>query len=213
MLRSVYSWKSVEVLWCSELLRSFHVTVEFHSDPVIGPVLRTEIESTFQVVREKCSGDELVFLCPECGDRTGHRSLNLKTGQTFCFRCNKGSSNKGGFFAWARALGHRFNSSGSFNSVPVEDLLNQTTDKPIVPVVRPTELPAGFIPIERNPNCAYARYIGKMARRKNLDFEAFVEVGAGYTEEGIWEPYCIFPVTEYGLTVYYQGRTYVDVPG
>lgn len=180
---------------------------------MIGPVLKQEIENTFTVVREKSSGNELVFLCPECGDRSGHRSLNLKTGMTFCFRCNKGVNNKGHFLAWARALGYRFSSDGGFGSIPLEQLFEQEEENTIVPVVKPCKLPKGFTPIERDPQNVYSRLITKMAKRKNLDYEAFVEVGAGYTEQMPWEPYCIFPVTEYDMAVYYQGRTYVDVPG
>jgi len=61
-----------------------------------------------------------------------------------------------------------------------------------------------------------------MAARKNLTLEDFERVGAGYTEEGKWEPYCIFPVyypfracTTEPMVTYYQGRAYLEetVPG
>src|SRR5690606_30144754 len=38
-----------------------------------------------------------------------------------------------------------------------------------------------------------------------------IDAGAGFTREHPkWEPFCIFPVFEWGKVVYYQGRTYRD---
>jgi hypothetical protein len=182
---------------------------------MIGPVLKQEIENTFIVVREKCTTLELVFCCPECGDKTGHRSVNLKSGKTFCWKCNKGKNNKGNFVAWARALGFHFTADTGANNVPVEQLLYaEDQQESVVPVIQEVKLPEGFTPIARTPKSVYTKLITKMAARKNLDYAAFAEAGAGYTPaHPKWEPFCIFPVQEYGLTVYYQGRTYVDVPG
>lgn len=181
---------------------------------MIGVLLKQEIEHTFQVVPQKSSNEELVFLCPECGDKTGHRSVNLRTGMTFCFRCNKGQHNKGQFTAWAKALGFTFANETELSTVPLRDLLAPVPPRSLIPVISKVPLPKGFTPIETEPTSVYTKLISKMATRKNLDYEAFVEAGAGFTRiTPKWEPFCVFPVHEYNLNVYYQGRTYVDVPG
>lgn len=183
---------------------------------MIGPILRHEIEQTFQVVRDKSTSEELVFLCPECDDKSGHRSVNLKTGLTFCWRCNKGQNNQGWFPAWARALGFEFSQDAETSFVPLKSLLNPSRPpaKRVVPIVQEISLPRGFTPIARDPNSIYTKLITIMARRKNLDFQDFTDVGVGYTmDDPRWEAYAIFPIKEYGVNVYYQGRTYDDVPG
>jgi len=182
---------------------------------MIGPLLKREIESMFTVVADKSSAEELVFLCPECGDHSGHRSVNLRTGFTFCFRCNKGAHNKGNFMAWSKALGYQFlNSDNGYSNVPLEELLNNPPAvRTKMPVLKPVDLPVGFTRLEDDPDSAYTELIRRMAKRKNLDLKAFIEAGAGFTEQGLWEPYCIFPVYDSKMPVYYQGRTYVDVPG
>jgi len=181
---------------------------------MIGILLKQEIEHTFQVVPHKCSRDELVFLCPECGDKSGHRSVNLNTGQTFCFRCNKGQHNKGSFLGWAKALGYTFANEAELSSIPLRDLLAPSTPRSIVPAISKVKLPAGFTPIAKEPKSVYTRLITEMAVRKNLDYDAFVEAGVGFTRiEPRWESFAIFPVREYNIDVYYQGRTYIDVPG
>jgi hypothetical protein len=179
---------------------------------MIGPVLRREIESTFTVVKEKCNDSEICILCPECGDVSGHRSINIKTGQTFCFRCNKGANNKGSFIPWAKALGYTFSGDTSLTGISLDELIDTPTTSTL-PLIKPCDLPKGFTPLERYPNKVYARLIGKMAKRKNLSLNDFIEVGAGYTKVMPWEPYCIFPVVDYDTVVYYQGRTYIDIPG
>lgn len=180
---------------------------------MIGLLLKHEIENTFRMVPDKSTAEELVFLCPECGDHSGHRSVNLKTGKTFCWRCNKGKNEKGYFLAWARALGYQFSDVGESN-VPVEQVLYAPDDqKSSVPLIQAVSLPKGFTQIKHRPKSIYTKLIGDMARRKNLCSQDFIEAGVGYTMETYWEPYAIFPVREYDMTVYYQGRTYVDVPG
>lgn len=181
----------------------------------IGPLLQREIEHVFHVVREKSSSTELTILCPECGDKGGHRGISLLTGKTFCWRCNKGRNNKGNFIAWARALGFSFAADDGTSSVPVADLLNNDNrQESVVPVIQEVDLPKGFTPIARRPDSIYTKLITKMARRKNLDYADFAAAGVGYTmDDPRWEPYAIFPVYEYDICVYYQGRTYVDVPG
>lgn len=181
---------------------------------MIGPLLKQEIENSFAVMPGKGSTDELVFLCPECGDRSGHRAVNLKTGKTFCWRCGKGKNNKGHFLAWAKALGYTFANDEGYSSVPVDQLLNED-DKAssVIPVIQQVDLPRGFTTLARRPKSVYTRYITKMAERKHLLYEDFVEAGVGFTmDDPRWEAYAIFPVYDYGTCVYYQGRTYVDVP-
>ena len=155
-------------------------------------------------------------MCPECGDSSGHRAVNLKTGKTFCWRCNKGKSGKGYFLAWARALGYHFSAGDdSYSGVPLEQMFEQqAAESSVVPVVQAVELPDGFTPIARRRDSIYTKLITKMARRKNLDYVDFAAAGVGYTmDDPRWEAYAIFPVYEYDLCVYYQGRTYIDVPG
>ena len=181
---------------------------------MIGQTLRAEIERTFQVVPQRSTPHELWFLCPECNDKTGHRSVNLSTGMTFCFRCNKGSHNKGSFIAWAKSLGYSFSADPLENTLPLETLLELQATAESLPPILPVKMPRGFTPIEKEPDCAYSRFIRKMAERKNLLLEDFIEAGAGFTRsDPRWEPFCVFPVTELNTPVYYQGRTYVDEPG
>jgi hypothetical protein len=81
-------------------------------------------------------------------------------------------------------------------------------------VIQEVELPKGFTPILRNPKSIYTKLITKMAHRKNLEYQDLTEAGVGYTmDDPRWEPFAIFPVYEYDTCVYFQGRTYVDVPG
>jgi hypothetical protein len=183
---------------------------------VIGPLLKQEIESTFRVVASKCTSEEMVFVCPEpeCGDKSGNRAVNIKTSRTFCWRCGKGKNNKGYFLAWARALGYTFASDDGSSSIPVEQLLNEQPQASAVPVIQEVDLPKGFTPITRTPKSIYTKLITKMAQRKNLEYQDVTEAGVGYTmDDPRWEPFAIFPVYDYDTCVYYQGRTYVDVPG
>jgi hypothetical protein len=181
---------------------------------MIGVSLRAEIEHTFQVAVARCTTDELVIVCPECGDVSGNRSINLKTGVTFCWRCNKGKHNKGNFLAWARANGHTFSNTSDMTSVPVSEVLIAPAQaKSRVPYVKEIPLPKGYVYLRDEPTSGYAKLIGRMAARKNLTLQDFIEADAGFTRtDALWEPFCIFPVKELGRIVYYQGRTYVDVP-
>jgi hypothetical protein len=178
--------------------------------------LRMQVEALFDVVQERSQGDELVFICPECGDRSGNRSVNLKTGKTNCWRCNRG----GDFVSWAKHLGY---------PVEVEEEnapARQDLGKLVAPLdetfkklgggsyVSGIALPRGFTPISAEPDGAYARMIGRMARRKHLELDDITAAGAGFTrDDPKWEPFVIFPVVEWGRVVYYQGRTYSEEPG
>jgi hypothetical protein len=85
-----------------------------------GSALKAIVEDLFQVVKDRSTNTELVFVCPQpgCGDNTGNRSVNLQTGKTNCFRCNKG----GDFAKWARWLGYVIDDAGAANAVPIEEL-------------------------------------------------------------------------------------------
>lgn len=177
--------------------------------------LRTQVEALFDVVPERSSGDELVFLCPSCGDRSGNRSINLRTGKTNCWRCNAG----GDFVRWARGLGYpvEIEDDQGVSIDELDTLIGSLGEKdaPRQPnYVTEVSLPQGFIPLAQEPDGAYAHLIGRMAKRKHLDLEDFIEAGVGFTRTSYkWEPYAIFPVYEWGKVVYYQGRTYSDEPG
>lgn len=184
---------------------------------MIGESLKQEIMHTFVVVKDRSNAQQLTFLCPECGDTSGNRSVSLVDGLTNCWRCNKGRNNKGSFIGWARALGYHFVNKGEPSRIPIEDLMakleSEVDDEYAMPVVTPVKLPEGFTPIANEPKSAYSKWIAKMAKRKNLSFDLFAAVGCGFTRnDPLWEPFAIFPVHDYRVPVYYQGRTYVDVP-
>lgn len=181
-----------------------------------GNQLKKIVEGLFTVVPSRSSADEIVIICeqPGCGDQSGNRSINVKSGKTNCWRCGKG----GDVLSWIRGLGHDPDLSNVelYDTRRIEELygdLNQAyaTRKSVVAYVNDVKLPDGFIPLADEPDCGYARLIAKMARRKNLDLDTFIRAGAGFTRtDSYWEPYCIFPVYEWGKVVYYQGRTYQD---
>lgn len=200
-----------------KLFGFFNLLIQFcvHSlSMVVGPALRREIESTFTVIHSKSTSDELVFVCPECGDKSGHRSLNLRTGKTFCFRCNKGHNNRGHFIGWARALGYQFTSATDVSQVDFADLEAAKPEAFYLPVPRSVALPKGFTLLSEEPKSVYARCIAEMAERKNLSREDFLSAKVGFTrEDPLWEPFAIFPVVDGKEVPYYQGRTYVDIPG
>jgi len=180
----------------------------------IGPALRREIESTFIVVREKSSAEELVIVCPECGDHSGHRSINVSTGKTFCFRCNKGKNNRGHFGAWAAGLGYHFTTAIDVSQVSFEELEAAKPEEFYLPPPRTVELPRGFTLLSEEPKSVYSRCIIEMAERKNLGADDFLRAKVGFTRnDPLWEPFAIFPVVDGGEIPYYQGRTYIDVPG
>jgi hypothetical protein len=180
---------------------------------VIGPLLKQEIESTFEIIRSRSSQNELVFICPEpgCGDQKGNRSVNLKNGKTNCWRCNIGGS----FIPWAKRLGYHFSNAGDATSqLTLKQLFDIKPEiRSILPVVAEVKLPEGFEYCRDNMGSVYTRLIGEMAVRKNLLLDDLLEANVGFTRyHPGWEPFAIFPVTEYDTTVYYQGRTYVDEP-
>lgn len=175
--------------------------------------LKSVVESTFDVVKGRSTEHELVILCPEpgCGDRSGNRSVNLKTGKTNCWRCNKG----GNFVLWARKLGYELDVVISGSSVDqLIEMLDRKEERVFVPSASDVKLPKGFTPCAEDMDSVYTRLIGKMAVRKNLELKDFVKAGVGFTKaDPAWESFAIFPVVEYGRVVYFQGRTYTDEPG
>lgn len=181
--------------------------------PGIGPSLKQEIENSFEIIRARSNQNELTFICPQpgCGDTNGNRSVNLKNGKTNCWRCNIG----GDFIAWAKRLGLRFsNAEEGSSTLSLKQLFDIKPEvRSILPVVAEVKLPKGFTKLTDEPDSVYTRLIGEMAVRKNLLPEDFIEAGCGFVREGMWEPFAIFPVVEYGTVVYYQGRTYAEEPG
>jgi len=134
---------------------------------------------------------------------------------TSCWRCGKGKFNKGNFVAWAKANGFQFTNAGDMTGVPLSEVLVvPEAAKTRVPFITEVDLPNGFIYCREEPDSAYSILIEKMATRKHLSFDDMLDADAGFTrKDSLWEPFCIFPVRELGRTVYYQGRTYVDIPG
>ena len=106
-------------------------------------------------------------------------------------------------------------------AVSVDHLQAMLSDVNRVGVARTTggfstgvALPPGFTPLSPEPSNVFEKWIGRMAARKNLDYSTFFEAGVGFTRTSAkWERFAIFPVKEWGRTVYYQGRTYIDIKG
>jgi hypothetical protein len=179
-----------------------------------GEALRRQVEELFQVVPERATGDELVFICPEpgCGDESGNRSVNLTKGVTNCWRCNKG----GNFTHWATGLGYDLNlSEARTTPVNIVESVNQALTGRRHSQSNGfsiTKLPEGFTRLQDDVSSrpgertAWYRLIDQMAEQKHLAVEDFMEAGVGYTRTGLWEPYAIFPVNDYGRLVYFQGR-------
>lgn len=173
--------------------------------------LKSAVMSLFQFVPDRSSSTELVIVCPckGCSDSTGNRSINVKTGKTSCWKCNRGYST---FERFCNSLGVNVGEFGVVSTDVDEveklskDLGNQ--ESKLTPIISQISLPSGFKLLADNRGSAYHRLIEKMAIKKKLTIGDLEEYGAGYTMDGSWEPYVIFPVIEWGNVVYYQGRTY-----
>ena len=185
---------------------------------ITGPQLRRQVEALFDVVPGRCTADEVVFICPTCAaagnpDRTGNRSVSLKTSATNCWRCGKASRN---FAKWCRSLGYEVDDEGAGEPdvSAVEEVMNATASKSMTPVISGCKLPRGFTLLTDAPNSVYSRLIGEMAEHKRLTWEDLERVRVGFTrEDPTWEPYAIFPVFEWERVVYFQGRLYNPKPG
>lgn len=174
------------------------------------------VKELFTHVPERSTHEELTFICPQCGDESGNRSVNLRSGLTHCWRCGKKPGASGDFVRWCRRLGFKIEDVGdsAISLTEAEKLLQQVEKEKFMPVVTNVKLPKGFTRLKDDPQSGYCRLIRKMAERKGLSLKDLEEMDAGFTKESmLWEPYAIFPVYEYGQLVYYQGRTYVDDPG
>lgn len=175
-----------------------------------GNTLKATVKSLFTVVRERSTDEEIVIICPQpgCGDATGNRSVSVKNGKTSCWKCNVG----GDFVRWARRLGYSVEDNVSAASI--KEVINlRPEQRSILPVVTDVKLPEGFTKCRDSLKSVRTRLIGEMAVRKNLALQDMLDCDAGWTSKNpLWEPFTIFPVYEYGKVVYYQGRTYCDVP-
>ncbi len=180
--------------------------------------LKHSVEYYFDVVPHRSTSEELVIVCPQCSDKSGNRSINLNSALTNCWRCGGQPGHSGDFYRWAKSLGYDIERE----EVPVDDdELMELTEKIGGGRKKVREgfstgvkLPEGFTLLKDDPDSYYYKKIAKMAKRKNLHIKDFIKAGAGFTrQDHRWEPYAIFPVTEWERVVYYQGRTYTDVPG
>jgi hypothetical protein len=184
---------------------------------VIG--LQRFIETTFQVARDRCTHNEIVFVCPwpGCGDETGNRGVNLDTGLTNCWRCNVG----GHIFSFLRQLGYDPDTIKELAAqVPAQPFRLRLQSYRKKHQSRQVYLPEGFTflsddkPVGNRPHSIYYTLIEAMARRKKLTVEDLIEAKAGYTRvDTEWEAYCIFPVYSWNRLVYFQGRAYTDEEG
>jgi hypothetical protein len=182
---------------------------------LVGPALKRAVHALFDVVESRSTADEITIVCPEpgCGDSSGNRSINLKTGVTNCWRCNRG----GAFQRWAAHLGYEIESEDDeilYQDVDLSSIQYEKSSGRVIPFTNEIALPRGFIPLREEMDSGYAKLIAKMAKRKKLDLQAFADAGAGFTrDDPRWERFCIFPITEWERLVYFQGRTYYDEPG
>jgi len=173
--------------------------------------IKREIGNAFEVIKNRSTDDEIYILCPVsgCDDKTGNRSINVKTLYTHCWRCHDPQPHhvkslfklKG--LEWADDEG-----SDGFEGFG-QQLMEGDMRKAVTPV-QDIELPTGFELLSNNRKSCYWRFCRDMAERKHLSIEDLEEAGAGFTRTGPWEPFCIFPVYEGMRCVYYQGRTYND---
>jgi len=173
---------------------------------------KTIVRDLFTIVPDRCSGDELVFLCPQCDDATGNRSVNVSNGLTNCWKCGNIPGHAGNFIWWCRRLGFNVDDVAPPPDLSeAEKLLESINSEPFIPSVVNVTLPKGFKSVRKNMSSGYVKLIERMANRKRLTLDDMVNADVGFTtEDSLWEPYAIFPVREYGRLVYYQGRTYVD---
>lgn len=168
-----------------------------------------ELASAFQVIKERSSPEEVCILCPVpgCGDKSGNRFINVKTLFTHCWRCQgKQPSHVRVLFA---IMGLEFDDQHVLTPDELRETLKGSPEKALTPI-QEVKLPDGFQFLSENRKSCYWRFCREMAERKNLSIEDLEAAHAGFTRDGNWEPFCIFPVIEGPRVVYYQGRTYDD---
>lgn len=188
--------------------------------------LRQFLEINFRVVPQRCAGDEVVIVCPDCNDASGNRGVNLRNGLTNCWKCGNG----GHVVSLCRRHGieidaDAFSTAGTDPEALLDAVLSGITrPKRRTSSVGELRLPHGFTPLAKDrvykpgrKHSVYYDLIARMAERKHLKVEDLTEVGAGYTrDDPQWEPYCIFPVvSRWRSLAYWQGRAYDEttVPG
>ena len=171
--------------------------------------LRHQIASIFQIVKERSSDEEICIICPVpgCGDRSGNRHINIKTLYTNCWRCP--STQPHHVKTLFRILGLEFEDQHVLEPEELAELLRGKPQKALTPLQEVT-LPEGFEMLSENRDSCYWGFCREMAERKHLGIEDLESACAGFTREGDWEPFCIFPVIEGPRAVYYQGRRYSD---
>lgn len=165
------------------------------------------VQTNFVVVKERCTNEELVFVCPVpgCPDKSGNRSVNLKTAKTGCWRC----SSKGRFDIWVRGLGYEVPKEDEIGHAPLlEDVLSMFDHKPkSKPSVVTVPLPNFSHPMSEEPESAYSKMIVRMAESKRLCVDDMLWADVHFNRlNPRWEGYAIFPVKEYQKVCYYQGR-------
>jgi hypothetical protein len=180
------------------------------------------IDGHFEVVRNRSSGDEMFFVCPICGDATGNRAVNLKTGLTNCWRCKE--KQPGHILSWLRSVGYEVNQDDIGTS-----LGNQDIGAAVRQALSGTEgyrkrgaaacsLPKGFTTVwdavEQRRHKGACNLVSMMAADKNLSLDDMAEMGVGFvplrTGDPDWYLYAIFPVILHGYAVYFQGRDLLD---
>lgn len=187
-----------------------------------GELLKKLLQENFIEFPDRHRGDEFCIKCPDCEeDHSGHRSVNLRTGLTNCFLCNRGGHIK----RWLKDQG--VDPEDAFPvfrgqedwTVAVENLVYRRPRWTNQRWAADPKLPCGFTALANDKpppgkkHTIYFTLIAAMAERKHLDVADFIGAGAGYTrDDPQWEPYCIFPVMEWNGPRYYQGRTYIDEP-
>jgi hypothetical protein len=171
--------------------------------------VKREIAATFEVIKDRSTEDEIYIVCPVpgCGDRTGNRSVNVKTLRTHCWRCREPQPHHVKSLFKLKGVEWADDQSVGFEEFGLR--LKGEVKKAVTPV-QDIALPEGFSPLAKNRKSCYWRFCQNMAERKHLGIEDLEEAGAGFTRTGDWEPFCIFPVYEGVRCVYYQGRTYSD---
>lgn len=174
--------------------------------------LRQLLETHFDVISEASSSEEIVILCPEpgCGDSKGKRSFNTKSNLVHCWRCGQNDKSPHLAVLWLRHHGIEVEATDLSLDLEPEliEAVEVQLEKPIIHAQQ-IELPPGFTLLADEPDCAYGQLIEKMAIRKHLELQDFIDAGVGFTrEDSYWEPFAIFPTYELGKLVYYQGRSY-----
>lgn len=134
---------------------------------------------------------------------------------TNCWRCGALKGHRGPFLKWLAHLGIDtsdfavdVDTSQDINDLTLNDAVKAASN-----FVIEVALPKGFTALTQDRDSVYWRLIKRMAEKKHLTIDDFERAGVGFTRESpAWEPFAIFPIVEWGHTVYYQGRLYGTAP-